>query len=106
MEYFFAEPDMIKHLIGNRHLCLFLDYDGTLTPIVQRPQDAVLPTEARELLKDLSKSDRCEMAIISGRALSDIKKLVGLKNITYVGNHGMEIEGPNFNFRPPVPHGL
>jgi len=105
MEYFFAEPDRSKHLIGNRHLCLFLDYDGTLMPIVQRPQDTALSMETRELLKTLSKSDRCELAIISGRALPDVKKLVGLKNITYVGNHGMEIEGLNLNFRHPVPTG-
>jgi trehalose 6-phosphate phosphatase len=105
MEYFFTEPDRVKHLIGNHHLCLFLDYDGTLAPIAQRPQDAVLPRETIELLKSLSRCDRVEVAIISGRALPDIKKLVGLKNITYVGNHGMEIEGPNINFKCPVPTG-
>jgi trehalose 6-phosphate phosphatase len=105
MEYFFSEPDRIKHLIGSRHLCLFLDYDGTLTQIAQRPQDAALSMEARELLKPLSKSDKCELAIVSGRALQDIKKLVGLKNITYVGNHGVEIEGPDLNFKHSVPTG-
>ena len=68
----------------------------------QRPQDATLSMESRELLKTLSKSDRCELVIISGRGLSDIKQLVGLKNVTYVGNHGMEIEGPNLSFRHSV----
>jgi trehalose 6-phosphate phosphatase len=105
MEYFFAEPDRIKHLVEKRHLCLFLDYDGTLTPIVQRPQDAALSMEARELLKSLSRCDRIEIAIISGRALPDIKKLVGVKGITYVGNHGMEIESPNLNFKHSMPTG-
>ena len=105
MEYFFAEPDRIKHLIENRHVCLFLDYDGTLAPIVQKPEYAILPAETRELLKTLSKNGRCGLTIISGRALPDVKKLVGLKNIMYVGNHGMEIEGADVHYQHPVPTG-
>ena len=105
MEYFFAEPGRIRHLIEKRHLYLFFDYDGTLTPIAQRPQEAELSIEARELLRTLSKTDRCEVAIVSGRAVSHVKKLVGLGNITYVGNHGMEIECPNLNFMPSMPTG-
>jgi trehalose 6-phosphate phosphatase len=105
MTYFFAELAVLKHLIENRHVCLFLDYDGTLTPIVQKPEYAVLPAETRGLLKTLSKNDRCDLTVISGRALTDIKKKVGLKNITYIGNHGMEIEGPDLNSRFPLPPG-
>jgi trehalose 6-phosphate phosphatase len=103
MEYFFAEPDRIKHLAHNRHLCLFLDYDGTLSPIAPRPEKAVISTETKELLKALTKCDRIELAIVTGRALPDIKKLIGLKSVTYVGNHGMEIEGQNLNFICPLP---
>jgi trehalose 6-phosphate phosphatase len=105
MKYLWNNLSSIKRWIGNKPIFLFLDYDGTLTPIVQRPQGAALSMEARKLLRTLSKSDRCELAIISGRALSDVKKLVGLKNIAYVGNHGMEIKCPNLNFRHSVPTG-
>lgn len=105
MEYFFTEPDRVKHLIENRHVCLFLDYDGTLTPIAQKPEYAFLPAETRELLKTLSKNDRCNLTVVSGRALPDIKKIVGLKNITYVGNHGMEIEGTDIHYLHPLPAG-
>lgn len=73
---------------------LFLDYDGTLTPIVARPEMAVLSSQARETLKQMSHHNLFKLAIISGRSLSDIKALVGLENIAYAGNHGLEIECP------------
>jgi len=45
------------------------------------------------------------LAIISGRSLKDIKNMVGLKNIIYSGNHGLEIEGPKIKFKIPLPAG-
>jgi alpha,alpha-trehalase len=71
-----------------------LDYDGTLTPIVARPEMAVLSSQAREILKQISHHSLFKLAIISGRSLSEIKTLVGLENMTYAGNHGLEIECP------------
>ena len=73
---------------------LFLDYDGTLTPIVARPEMAVLSSQARDTLKQISHHSLFKLAIISGRSLSEIKALVGLENIAYAGNHGLEIECP------------
>lgn len=81
---------------------LFLDYDGTLAPIVDKPNRAVISRENKELLKKLSKNHGCKLAIISGRALPEIKRMVGIKNIIYAGNHGLEIEGPKIKFRNPV----
>lgn len=71
---------------------LFLDYDGTLTPIVKDPKDAYLDKGTKNLLSELSKLNKCNIAVISGRALKDIKKRVGIKNIYYAGNHGIEID--------------
>lgn len=71
-----------------------MDYDGTLTPIVARPETAVLSSQAKDILKQISHHSLFKLAIISGRSLSVIKALVGLKNIAYVGNHGLEIECP------------
>lgn len=73
------------------HILLFLDYDGTLAPIVDRPSKAVLSLRTRLILRKLSKSKRIILSIVSGRPLRQIKKLIGLRNIYYAGNHGLEI---------------
>lgn len=78
--------------LDGRQLVVFLDYDGTLSPIAPRPELAVLPDATRQVLGDLA--ERWTTAIISGRALADARELVGLDNIIYAGNHGLEIEGP------------
>lgn len=81
---------------------LLLDYDGTLIPIVEAPQGAVIPKETKELLQKLSKTSYCKIGIISGRSLEDIKKTVGINGIIYAGNHGLEIEGPKIKFESQV----
>ncbi len=85
--------DRILALAGGRRLALFLDYDGTLTPIVDRPELAVLPDETRRILGRLAR--RIPVAVISGRSLDDVKRLVGLAGIYYAGSHGFEIEAPS-----------
>jgi len=80
-------------------VALFLDYDGTLTPIVDRPEEAVLSPEARGILEQADRAGHLETVIISGRALADVRERVGLPGLTYVGNHGFEIEGPGISFR-------
>jgi trehalose-phosphatase len=85
-----VEP-RIRHA---RSLFLLLDYDGTLTPIVSRPELAVCPPQVKSLLEKLRDSPRSQVAIISGRALEDLKEKVGVSGITYVGNHGLEMENP------------
>lgn len=69
----------------------FLDYDGTLTPIVDKPARAVLSPKTKFILKKLSEDKRIIVSIVSGRSLSQIRKFIGLKNIYYAGNHGLEI---------------
>ncbi len=75
--------------IKGKKLILLLDYDGTLTPIVSRPELAVLSDDMRGVLKKTAKKH--PLAIISGRSLEDVKKLVDVENIYYAGNHGFEI---------------
>ncbi len=72
---------------------IFLDYDGTLTPIVNRPEDAVISDEMRHLLEELS--EKYTVAIITGRDIDDIKKFINLDNLIYAGSHGYSIIGPN-----------
>ncbi|MGA1864548.1 MAG: trehalose-phosphatase [bacterium] len=76
---------------------IFLDYDGTLTPIVQHPSDAIMPEKTREVIKSLA--EHWMVAIISGRDLNDVRKMVGLDNIVYAGSHGFDISGPGDTLR-------
>lgn len=83
----------IGRLVRNRRVAVFLDYDGTLTPIVDRPELAVLPDETRQTLEALANC--CTVVIISGRKRSDVAHLVGLDNVIYAGCHGFDIAGPS-----------
>jgi len=77
-----------------KNLFLFLDYDGTLTQIVSRPELALCTSEVKRHLEELRDLPGVHMAIISGRSLEDLREKVGVSGITYVGNHGLEIENP------------
>ncbi len=83
--------EIIRWLEGKR-IALFLDYDGTLTPIVELPEQAYLSPEMRAILKNLS--ERCTVAIVSGRGLKDVRERVALDSLYYAGSHGFEIDGP------------
>jgi len=83
--------------INNKHKILLLDYDGTLTEIVSKPNLAILSNKRRKLLQTLSKKSDITLAVVSGRALKDVKKLVNIAKIYYSGNHGFEIKGPGLN---------
>jgi len=80
---------------------LFLDYDGTLTPIQKKPDLALLSSSERKTIKSLSSFPQMVLTIISGRALNEIQKLIGLDNLYYVGNHGLEIKGRSFQDEIP-----
>lgn len=76
---------------GNR-IAVFLDYDGTLSPIVETPEQAVMPEEIREAVTELSRY--CTVGVISGRDLKDVRDKVGMNFIVYAGSHGFDIAGP------------
>lgn len=99
MDYLFDKIDRLKKDLAKKFVFLFLDYDGTISPIAESPNKAVISRETRSLLKKLSLVPNRKVAIISGRALEDIKNKIGLKNLIYVGNHGLEIEGPKIRSR-------
>jgi trehalose-phosphatase len=82
----------IVALLGGRRVALFLDYDGTLTPIVRRPEDARLTDAMRSRLRALSSLSF--VAIVSGRDLDDVRSMVGLDDLHYAGSHGFDIAGP------------
>jgi trehalose 6-phosphate phosphatase len=71
---------------------LFLDVDGVLAPIVPRPEDARVPDETRDELRRLNKRYAL-VACISGRSGADAQRIVGVPELIYVGNHGLELDG-------------
>ncbi len=83
------------------HILLFSDYDGTLTPIVGRPRDAVLSQEVRDKLSALARQSDFSVGIISGRSLAELRYMAAIEGIYYAGNHGLEIEGPGLNYVSP-----
>ena len=76
-----------------RPLYVFLDYDGTLAPIAERPENAVFDPAMRARLEQLS--DRHRTAVISGRGLDDLVPRVALTGIFYAGSHGIELRHPD-----------
>jgi alpha,alpha-trehalase len=87
--------DRFREIAGrleHKRLALFLDYDGTLTPIVERPELAVLSAAMRATVRKLA--GLCTVAVISGRDLRDVQRLVGLEELFYAGSHGFDIQGP------------
>ena len=91
-------PSALEHLdaidaaIGAKTPACFLDYDGTLTPIVAQPEDAILDDNVRTRLQQLAA--QCPVAVISGRDLTDVRNLVGVDAIVNGGSHGFDIAGP------------
>lgn len=92
-------------LAGSR-LLIALDFDGTLSEIVDAPDKAVLSAATRRLLAALARRPDTKVAIISGRALDDVRRRVGLPGLYYAGNHGLEIDGPGIRWAHPRAAGI
>jgi alpha,alpha-trehalase len=82
----------IAAAVGGRRPAVFLDYDGTLTPIVDRPELAVLSPEMRGAIERLARL--CPVAIVSGRDRHDVEAMVKVDGLAYAGSHGFDIAGP------------
>jgi len=93
-----ARPNAIAHWaelaarLRGRRLALFLDYDGTLTPIVERPDLATLGDDMRDTLRRVAAA--WPTTVISGRDRENVARFVGLDGINYAGSHGFDIAGP------------
>jgi len=94
--------DVARRIKASRRVLLLCDYDGTLVPIVDRPELAELPKRVRQLLGSLNDQRKFVVGIISGRGLDDLKRRVAINNIIYAGNHGLEIDSSAINFVNPV----
>jgi trehalose 6-phosphate synthase/phosphatase len=79
--------------LSRPRLALFLDYDGTLTPLRDHPADATLDDDMRAVLQSCIEREDTDVAIVSGRGLDDVQNMLGYSGLTYAGNHGLEIAG-------------
>lgn len=77
-----AEPELAA---------LFLDVDGVLAPIVARPEDAAVPPGTRAELERLAQRYAL-VACVTGRPSEDARAVVGVDSLTYVGEHGLELD--------------
>src|SRR5882762_4412574 len=89
-------PSALEHVreiaAGGGQRAVFLDYDGTLTPIVSHPENAWLSDSMRQTLRELAV--RAPVAILSGRDLDDVRRRVDIDTIVYGGSHGFDIVLP------------
>ena len=84
--------EALKQLAAEPQLAgLFLDFDGVLAPIVDRPDDAQPPEETRlELARLVAKY--ALVAVVSGRAGDDVRRRVDVDGVVVVGSHGLELD--------------
>ena len=85
--------DEVRARLSEKTPVVFLDYDGTLTPIVEDHSKAFLANDMRAAVAELAKS--CKVAIVSGRDLQMVRRLVKIDSVFFAGSHGFEIAGPD-----------
>lgn len=88
-----ATPDVLLERLAAEpgEAGIFLDFDGVLAPIVDRPEDAAPPPETRAELERLVGRYKL-VAVVSGRASEDVRARLGVDGIVCVGSHGLELE--------------
>src|SRR5262245_52614934 len=87
-----GETDALARRFSGKQLVVFLDYDGTLTPIRDRPEEAVLSESMRGAVRRLA--ERVPVIVVSGRDRQVVQQLMGLDNLIVAGDHGFDIWSP------------
>ncbi|GJN00273.1 hypothetical protein PR202_ga17693 [Eleusine coracana subsp. coracana] len=93
--------DDVAAAAKGKKVVMFMDYDGTLSPIVTDPDRAFMSAEMRAAVRDVAKL--FPTALVTGRCLEKVYSFVGLSELYYAGSHGMDIKGPSSSkpFLPP-----
>jgi trehalose-phosphatase len=95
--------DSLRQAWAGKEMILFLDYDGTLAPIAKSPSQAILSDENKKIVRRLTENSLIQVVIVSGRTLADVKQMVAIEGVVYIGNHGWEIEGSSMHFESLIP---
>src|SRR5215213_2749668 len=85
------DDELVRRLTG-KVPAVFLDYDGTLTPIVDRPEDAVISQGMRNAVRRLAQ--RCPVCVVSGRDRRVVQELMSINDLIVAGSHGFDIWSP------------
>ncbi|XP_066370551.1 probable trehalose-phosphate phosphatase 4 [Miscanthus floridulus] len=85
--------DQIAAAAKGKRIVMFMDYDGTLSPIVTDPDMAFMSPEMRAAVRNVAK--HFPTAIVTGRCIEKVCCFVGLPELYYAGSHGMDIKGPS-----------
>ncbi|KAG7550143.1 Trehalose-phosphatase [Arabidopsis thaliana x Arabidopsis arenosa] len=88
--------EQIMEASRGKQIVMFLDYDGTLSPIVDDPDKAFMSSKMRRTVKKLAKC--FPTAIVTGRCIDKVYNFVKLAELYYAGSHGMDIKGPSKGF--------
>ena len=86
------DGEQFAERIGGARPAVFTDYDGVLTPIVDRPEDALISASMREVLRELA--SRCPVCVVSGRDRAVVQQLMGVDDLVVAGSHGFDIWSP------------
>jgi trehalose-phosphatase len=86
-------PKLKRRVFARKKKLLLLDFDGTLAPIAQHPDNVILNKRTEKALRMLTRSHTFQITVISGRSLKDLRSYFSLKNIVCIGNHGFEFKG-------------
>ena len=86
------DRDQFDAALDGRRPAVFLDYDGVLTPIVDRPEEARMTEEMRRVVAELA--TRCSVCVVSGRDRAVVQDLMGMTDLVVAGSHGFDIWHP------------
>lgn len=89
MKYLFSHLEEFEKFKNDPETAVITDIDGTISQIASKPAEAVVTLEMRNVLTRLADKFKL-VAVISGRPVKDAQKIVGVDNLLYVGNHGLE----------------
>jgi trehalose 6-phosphate phosphatase len=102
-QFLFDHLEELRHdLAGAPHLLVAIDFDGTLVPLADRPEEVAIPPATYHILETLRKRRGVDLVIVSGRALADVQQYFALEGVYLVGNHGLEIAGSAGTFVEPT----
>jgi len=87
-----TDHDLTRQIAG-KTVAIFCDYDGALTPIVDRPEDATIPPATLAALEALA--DITVVGIVSGRDLADVMSMVPTEQVWFAGSHGFDVRRPD-----------
>jgi trehalose 6-phosphate phosphatase len=87
------DEGMLAQRMAGRRPAVFLDYDGVLTPIVDRPEDARISEGMRNTVRALA--GRCPVCVVSGRDRQVVQELMGIDDLVVAGSHGFDIWSPS-----------